>query len=117
MIWENIGLILVMLLSIYGCAQLIRTICLWFARCPKSVKTYRLAVLTKEVAPEPLLRCLQAQAVWKEEPVVLILPPCGMGEDYKERLSRGRSNAPSVEWMDPEDLPDFLGECRFIGEN
>lgn len=57
--------VLLLLLALYGCAQLIRQLCLWFWRC-KDVDLYRIAVPRKPGVSEPLLRSLEAQAAWNE---------------------------------------------------
>ena len=75
---EVVAWITTLLLALYGCAQLIRRLCLWIARCPRCARCYRLAIPGEDTAPEPLLRCLQAQAVWGETDgcrrTLLVLP-------------------------------------------
>lgn len=75
---EAVAWIVTLLLALYGCAQVIRRLCLWMARCPRCVRCYRLAVPCHPTALEPLLRCLQAQGVWGETDgcrrTLLVLP-------------------------------------------
>lgn len=84
---EAVAWIATLLLALYGCAQLIRRLCLWMARCPRCAQCYRLAVPGEGAAPEPLLRCLQAQAVWGETDgcrrTLLVLPE---NEELPENL-------------------------------
>ncbi len=81
-IGETIAYIVTLLLAVYGCAQLLRQLCLWLVRCPRCAACYRLAIPRRAAALEPLLRCLQAKAVWGEgEELWLVLP-----EDWQQRL-------------------------------
>ena len=66
MIGEAIALILMLLLALYGCAQLIRRFCLWVTRCPRCAWCCRVAVPRSRTALAPLLRCLESQAVWDD---------------------------------------------------
>lgn len=66
------------LLAIYGLAELIRRIWLRAVCCPHAVWLCRVAIPRRGQAIEPLLRCLQYQASWREEDcrcTMLILPP------------------------------------------
>ncbi|MBQ5840799.1 MAG: hypothetical protein IIW40_02470, partial [Clostridia bacterium] len=75
---ETIALILALLLALYGCAQLVRRLCLWAVRCPACVTYLRLAIPKKSAELAPLFRCLQAQTVWEErrcEGTLVLLPP------------------------------------------
>lgn len=65
-IGEIIAWILILLLALYGCAQLIRRLCLWVTRCPDCAICCRLAVPRQQAALAPLLRCLQSQSVWDD---------------------------------------------------
>lgn len=68
----------VLLLALYGCACLIRRLCLRVSRCPDTVRMYRVAVPRTGRGLEPLFRCLQAQAAWHEElcgHTMVVLPP------------------------------------------
>ena len=56
----------VLLLAVYGCAQAVRRLCLWLTRCPRCVACCRLALPQNGAELEPLVRCLQSQAVWDE---------------------------------------------------
>lgn len=75
---EAVAWIATLLLAVYGCAQVIRRLCLWMARCPRCARCYRLAIPGEAAITEPLLRCLQAQAVWGETDgcrrTLLVLP-------------------------------------------
>lgn len=79
--------VLVALLSLYGCASLIRRVCLWFARCSGCCYCCRLAVPRNRTALAPLVRCLHSQTMW-EEPAVcrqtLMLLPEGTAENSEE---------------------------------
>ncbi len=80
---ETIALILALLLALYGCAQLIRRLCLWAVRCPACVTCWRLAVPKKSAELAPLFRCLQAQAVWDDpgcEGTLVLLPSMSMAQ-------------------------------------
>ena len=74
---EWIACLSVLLLSLYGCVQLIRRLFLLSTRCGRMVTFYRLAVPQSMGALEPLLRCLQAQHAWQEDPCrcTLVLLP------------------------------------------
>lgn len=94
---EWIAMVLVLLLALYGCAQLIRRVCLWVTRCPRSVRCYHLAVPQCRGAIEPLFRCLQAQAAWAEthtERTLVLLPP--LGEAQQEMIARLVKENPAV---------------------
>ena len=94
---EWIAMVLVLLLALYGCAQLIRRVCLWVTRCPRSVRCYHLAVPQSRGAIEPLFRCLQAQAAWAEthtERTLVLLPP--LGEAQQEVIARLVKENPAV---------------------
>ena len=79
-IGEWLSFVLVMLLALYGCAHLIRRVSLRLARCPRSVRFYRIA-LPPAGAVEPLVRCLQTQAAWDEnrEQTLVLLPEDSAG--------------------------------------
>lgn len=66
MFWETMAWICVMLLALYGCAQAVRRLCLWLTRCPRCVECCRLAIPRETAELEPLVRCLQSQAVWDD---------------------------------------------------
>ena len=102
------ALSVVMLLALYGCAQAIRRFWLWVTHCPRSVDCYRVYIPRGRVETEPLVRCLQTQAVWGEEPArALILVPPGM---TKEEFMRGED--PVVLPVTPEELAAMLGLPR-----
>lgn len=75
---EALAWICTALLALYGCAQMIRRLCLWMVRCPRCARCYRVAIPCQQAALEPLVRCLQAQAVWGEtegcQHTLLVLP-------------------------------------------
>ena len=85
--WESLAGICVLLLSVYGCAQGIRRLCLWLTRCPRWVECCRLAIPRDKAELEPLVRCLQSQAVW-EDPTVcrhtLVVLPEDVDTEDKE---------------------------------
>ena len=76
---ESMALIAALLLALYGCAHVIRRLCLWAVRCPKCVAYWRVAVPNSRATLAPLLRCMQARAVWEDsggcERTVVLLPP------------------------------------------
>ena len=73
---EVISWVGVLLLALYGCANLIRRICLWATQCDRTVTFYWLAVPPRNMAIEPLCRCLQAQTAWQDKcsQTILLLP-------------------------------------------
>ena len=77
--WEAVAWFSVVLLAVYGCAQLVRRLCLWLTRCPRCVECCRLAIPCKQAELAPLLRCLQSQAVWDDPAIcrhtLVVLPP------------------------------------------
>lgn len=96
-----------LLLALYGCAQLIRRLCLWLTRCPACVRCYRLAVPHSEVAMEPLLECLQAQSVWAENGsgrTLLLLPE----NENMDALAPLLEQAPAVTALTAEELVVFI---------
>ena len=76
--WEILAWIAFLLLAVYGCAQGVRKVCLWWFRCPRCVECCRLAIPHQRAELEPLVRCLQSQAVWDEPAVcrytLVVLP-------------------------------------------
>lgn len=101
----------VLLLSLYGCAQLIRRVCLWLTRCPRTMTCYRLVVPKDDTATEPLFCCLQAQAVWadiRSEKTLVLLPPNVIRD--QETWERLLKETPSVIPMTAEELFAFLSE-------
>lgn len=77
-VWEGLAWVCVLLLALYGCAQAVRRLCLWLTRCPRCVACCRLAIPRRRAELEPLVRCLQSQAVWDEPAVcrytLVVLP-------------------------------------------
>ncbi|MBQ7089270.1 MAG: hypothetical protein IJN04_06490 [Clostridia bacterium] len=77
--WETMAWICVMLLALYGCTGAVRRLCLWLTRCPRCVECCRLAIPRGTAELEPLVRCLQSQAVWDEPTTcrytLVVLPP------------------------------------------
>lgn len=77
-VWEGLAWVCVLLLALYGCAQTVRRLCLWLTRCPRCVECCRLAIPRRRAELEPLVRCLQSQAVWDEPAVcrytLVVLP-------------------------------------------
>lgn len=66
----------ILLLSLYGCANVMRRLVLAATKCDRSVTFLRLAIPPRDMAVEPLSRCLQAQASWRGEcsQTILLLP-------------------------------------------
>ncbi len=105
-----IGWTVLVLLALYGCAQLIRRLCLWMFRCPQCALCCRLAVPQDRAALAPLVRCLQSQTVW-EDPAVcrhtLILMP-DLTEETPQELERIFSECPSVIPVTLDGLQELL---------
>lgn len=99
---ETIAWVVVLLLALYGCAQVIRRLCLWLTRCPGCAVCCRVAVPRKGAALAPLVRCLESQAVWGDggcpygegRHTLLVLPP--LSEEERLQLPVLRREAPSV---------------------
>ena len=93
-----IGWIVLVLLALYGCAQLIRRLCLWMFRCPRYVLCCRLAVPQERAALAPLARCLQAQTVWEDASgcryTLMLMPKTA--EETSEELACIFSECPAV---------------------
>ena len=98
----------VLLLALYGCANLIRRICLRLTRCDRSVAFYWLAVPPHGMAVEPLCRCLQSQTAWKGEctRTLLLLPECTPEET--ELATRLLAENPSVVPLAEPELITFI---------
>ncbi len=115
---EWIAGVLVALLSLYGCAALIRRLCLWFTRCPGCCFCCRLAVPRNQAALAPLLRCLQSQAVWDDPAVcrqTLMLLPEGMtesGEEMEKLLCQAPAVVPVTATQLMEMLELLMRECE-----
>ena len=107
-----IGWIVLVLLALYGCAQLIRRLCLWIFRCPQCALCCRIAVPQDGAALAPLARCLQAQTVWEDASgcrcTLMLLPTSA--EESPEELERILSECPAVIPITIDGLPDWLQE-------
>ena len=101
-IGEWLAWMALLLLALYGCAQLIRRVCLWFTLIPRSVRCCRVAVPEGKEAIEPLLRCMQAQAAWNKEEMLLVLPPLSGEEQTVVR--RAAAETPAVTPVLPAEL-------------
>ena len=104
--WESLAGFCVVLLAVYGCAQVVRRLCLWLTRCPRCVECCRLAIPRERAELAPLLRCLQSQAVWDEPAIcrhtLVVLPPDMDPAD--EGLQKMFEEAPAVIPVTCEDL-------------
>lgn len=109
---EWLAWVLLLLLALYGCAQLIRQLCLWFWRC-KDVDLYRVAVPRQPRAVEPLLRCLQAQAAWQEGAHTFVLLP----DSRKGELAVIRQLAQEMPTVTPVDPEELYGVIAGLAEN
>lgn len=110
---EWLACLAVLLLSLYGCAQLIRRLYLLATRCDSMVCFYQLAIPRTVGALEPLLRCLQAQTAWKEGPcrrTLVLLPE--LTQDELSMVERLVSEDPSVITVSKSDLALFIDELR-----
>lgn len=107
-IGEWIAWVAVLLLALYGCACLLRWICLRMSVCPRTVRLYRVAVPESGRALEPLIRCLQAQAAWREEEgrTLLLLP--GMSPAEKAVAERLLAENPAVLPVTVQELAALL---------
>lgn len=95
--------VLLLLLALYGCAQLIRQLCLWFWRC-KDVDLYRIAVPRNAGVTEPLLRALEAQAAWNEGAHTYVLLPAVSDIDALGIARLLAQQIPSVTPVSAEEL-------------
>ncbi len=84
MVGDVLAAMFVVLLALYGCAQLIRRVCLWITRCPRCTWCCRVAVPHSRTELEPLFRCLESQAVWAESAddrrTLVLLPEGTVGQ-------------------------------------
>ena len=107
-----VGWIVLVVLALYGCAQLIRCLCLWVFRCPRHVLCCRLAVPQKCAALAPLARCLQAQTVWEDASgcrfTLMLMPKTA--EETPEELACIFSECPAVIPITIDGLQDWLQE-------
>ncbi len=112
-IGEWVAWILVLFLSLYGCAHLIQRLCLWVTRCDKSVCFYRLAVPRSVRSLEPLMRCLQAQTAWGEGECyrTLVLLP-SLTEEERQLADRLMRDDPSVIPMTEKEMVTLLSVLR-----
>lgn len=105
---EMISWVCVLLLALYGCANLIRRISLWITRCDRSVLFYWLAVPPRNMAIEPLCRCLQAQTAWKDKCTqTILLLPNESSEDARV-ASRLLAENPSVVPLTEREFVTFI---------
>ncbi len=82
MVGDVLAAMVVVFLALYGCAQLIRRVCLWLTRCPRCTWCCRVAVPRSRAALEPLFRCLESQAVWADPDcrrTLVLLPEDAVG--------------------------------------
>ncbi len=110
---EWLAAVCVLLLALYGCAQLIRRVCLWATRCPRSVTCVRLAVPQERGAIEPLFRCLQAQAAWADartERTLVLLPP--LGEPQQRMVEKLTHDNPAVTAVTVEELAALAADIQ-----
>ena len=104
--WEAVAWFSVVLLAVYGCAQLVRRLCLWLTRCPRCVECCRLAIPQGRAELAPLVRCLQSQAVWEDPHLcrhTLVVLPSDV-DLADENLIRIFEEAPLVIPVTYEDL-------------
>ena len=105
-VWEGLAWVGVLLLALYGCTQAVRRLCLWLTRCPRCVAWCRVAIPRGRAELEPLVRCLQSQAVWDEPTVcryTLVVLPQDMNT-ADEQLKRLFDETPGVIPVTCEDL-------------
>ena len=114
---EGLAAVGVLLLALYGCAQLIRRLCLWATRCPRSVACFRLAVPQRCGAIEPLFRCLQAQAAWADartERTFVVLPP--LDEARQQMVDKLTREHPAVIAVTAQQLAVLTAELQNFEE-
>ena len=113
MVWEGLAWVFVLLLALYGCTQAVRRLCLWLTRCPRCVQCCRLAIPRQRAELEPLVRCLQSQAVWDEPATcrytLVVLPPNVDAAD--KELKRIFDEAP---WVIPVTCEDMTAMVRQV---
>ena len=106
---EIIAAVVVLLLALYGCAELIRRLCLWLFRCTECAYCCRLAVPRCGAALEPLARCLHSQTIWDDPAqcrhTLLLLPTEVLEKEEAESLMR---QAPTVLPVTAERLLEML---------
>ena len=105
-----VGWIALVMLSLCGCAAVIRRLCLWFTRCPGCAVCCRLAVPRSRAALAPLVRCLQGQAVWDDPGecrCTLVLLPEDVGESPEE-MDKIFSEAPGLIPVNREQLTELV---------
>ncbi len=107
-ILEAITWIGVLLLALYGCAHLIQRICLWATRCDRSVAFYRLAVPPRDMAIEPLCRCLQAQNAWQDDCTQTMIVLIRDSAEEAELAMRLLAENPSVVPLTEHELITFI---------
>ncbi len=114
---EWIAGVLVALLALYGCAALIRRLCLWFTRCSGLCFCCRLAVPRGQAALTPLLRCLQSQTMW-DDPTecrqTLVLLPESVaiaGSEMEKAVSQAPAVVPVTVTQLMEMLDLLMQEC------
>lgn len=110
---EWLAAVVVLLLALYGCAQVIRRLCLWATRCPRSVTCLRLAVPHESGAVEPLFRCLQGQAAWADvrtERTLVLLP--SMDEQQQPLIQKLKRENPSITAVSMQELFTVLADMQ-----
>lgn len=110
-VWEGLAWVLVLFLALYGCAQAVRRLCMWLTRCPRCVACCRLAIPRQRAELEPLVRCLQSQAVWDDPTTcrytLVVLPPDVDTTD--DELKRIFEEAP---WVIPVTCDELTAMVR-----
>ena len=112
-VWEGLAWVGVLLLALYGCTQAVRRLCLWLTRCPRCVAWCRVAIPRGRAELEPLVRCLQSQAVWDEPTVcryTLVVLPQGV-DTADEQLKRIFEDTP---WVIPVTCEDLTAVVRQV---
>lgn len=115
---EWLAAVCVLLLALYGCAQLIRRLCLSATRCPRTVTCMRIAVPRERGAIEPLFRCLQAQAAWADirtERTLVVLPR--LDEPRQQMVNKLTREHPAVTAMTAEGLAVLVAELQDFKED
>lgn len=112
-VWEGLAWVLVLLLALYGCAQAVRRLCMWLTRCPRCVACCRLAIPRRRAELEPLVRCLQSQAVWDDPTTcryTLVVLPQDV-DTTDEALKRIFEETP---WVIPVTCDDLTAMVRQV---
>ena len=109
-VWEGLAWISVLFLALYGCTQAVRRFCLWLTRCPRCVTCCRVAIPREQAELEPLVRCLQSQAVWDEPIYTLVVLP----KDVNAADGQLKRLFEETPWVIPVTCDDLTAMVRQV---